>query len=311
MVSGWMVITAACRKPSGNYSTILCRVLPGPQAWFSRCSTISRFTLVRRQSARSCGGPAKSGIARGLADMALLDFETALGRLVRAPDSSAPPGSLHLNDGEVSSLEILKASSGLRFTIGVQRSWCVGRASRAAFLTLSILPRDLRRQVLDQWTEAGGGTSSFFAAEAEAFLEFIASRLPNPSHELTTCRFEQATLRAGEQAPGFTPPDPDLLLAPTRALRRGRYAGMAVFHGEPCAIIEAVMKHHALPPVSADATTLLFGPGLDRLWRVASPGEVALWQKLTATVPFSSLIREGYDRDDLAPMLYAGIVEFA
>jgi len=241
--------------------------------------------------------------------MALLDFETALGRLVRAPSASASLRSLDLNDGEIRCLEALRASAGFRFTIGVQRSWCVGRAARAAPLTLSVLPQDLRRRLLDQWTEAGGGTSSFFAIEGETFLDFIASRLPNPSHELTACRFEQATLRANQQAIGFTPPDADLLLVPGCALRRGSYGGMVVFHGEPHAIIEALEKHQALPPVSADVTTILFGPGLDRLCRVASPREVALWERLAAPVPLTSLLREGHSRNDLVAMLQAGILE--
>jgi hypothetical protein len=242
--------------------------------------------------------------------MALLDFETALGRLVRAPNAPASLRSLDLDDGEISCLEALKASSGFRFTVEVQRSWCVGRAERAAPLTLSVLPKELRRRLLDQWTETGGGTSSFFAIEGENFLDFIASHLSNPSHELTACRFEQATLRANEQAIGFTSPD-DLLLAPGCAVRRGSYAGMVAFHGEPHAIIDALVKHQALPPVSADVTTILFGPGLDRLCRVASPREVALWERLSAPVPFTSLLREGHNRNDLARMLRAGIVELA
>lgn len=242
--------------------------------------------------------------------MGLLDFETALGRLVRAPNAPASLSSLGLDEGETSCLETLKASAGFRFTIEVQRSWCVGRAAQAAPVTLSILPQGLRRRLLDQWTAGGGGTFSFFSVEGEAFLEFIASRLPNPSHELTACRFEQATLRSNDKAIGFTPPDPNLLFAPACALRRGCYAGMAAFHGEPYVIIEALLKHQELPPLTADATTLLFGPGLDRLCRVASPREVALWQKLNVPVRYTSLLREGHDRNELVAMLQAGIVEF-
>lgn len=242
--------------------------------------------------------------------MALLDFEIALGCLVRAP-KAASPRSLHLTDTEISCLETIQASAGFRFTVEVQRSWCIGRAMRAGALTLALLSDDLRRQLLDQWIEAGGGTSSFFAAESEALLEFIASRLPDPSHELTVCRFEQATLRANQYVTDFPAPAPDLSSATEGALRRGRYAGMAVFYGEPYAIIEALVKHRALPPVSSDVTTMLFGPGLDRLCRVAAPREVALWQKLTAPIPLSNLLREGYSRDDLVPMLHAGIVEIA
>jgi hypothetical protein len=243
--------------------------------------------------------------------MALLDFETALGRLVRAPNATDQLRSLDLTAGEVSCLETLKASAGFRFTVEVQQSWCIGRAARAGSFTLSILTGELRRRLLDQWTETGGGTSSFFAAEAEVFLEFVASHLPNPSHELTACRFEQATLRANERAVGFTPPDPDLLRAPGCALRRGRYAGMAAFYGEPGAIIDALLKHQEHPPVSVDATTMLLGPGLDRLCRVASPREVTLWQKLSASVSVASLLQQRYSHNDLALMLREGIVEFA
>lgn len=243
--------------------------------------------------------------------MALLDYQTALGRLVRAPDGTDPLRSLRLDEGERSCIEALKASAGYRFTIGVQRSWCVGRAARAGSLTLSILPEDLQRHLLDEWTEAGGGTSSFFAAEAEAFLDFIASRLPHPSHELTACRFEQATLRANEQAVGFTPPDPDRLQAPRCALRRGQHAGLVAFYGEPHAIIAALIQHQTLPPMSAVATAILFGPGLEDLWRVASSREVALWEMLTAPVLVTSLLRDGYSRGHLAAMLRMGLVEFA
>lgn len=240
--------------------------------------------------------------------MALLDFERALGTMVRTRHA-APPRSPHLNDAENSCLEILAASPGFRFTLEVQRSWCVGRATRAGSLTLSILPDELRRQVLDEWLDAGGGTSSFFAAESEAFLEFIASHLPDPSHELTACRFEQATLRTNLQVAAFQTPDPDLLAAPGCLLRRGPYAGMAAFHGEPHAIIEALVKHEPLPPLAADVTTMLFGPGLNRLCRVASQREVALWRKLASSIPMGDLLREGYDRDDLVPMLQAGIAQ--
>ena len=163
----------------------------------------------------------------------------------------------------------------------MQRSWCLRRAERAGFFTLSILPEEVRRGLLEQWILGGGGTSSFFATESDTLLEFIASRLPDPSHQLTACRFEQATLRAN-QAVGFTPSDLELPLSrPSSmryALRRGRYAATATFHGDPHEIIGALMNHRPLPAVSAEATTMLFGPGLERLCRVASPLEVALWR---------------------------------
>ena len=53
-------------------------------------------------------------------------------------------------------------------------------------------------RLIDDWIACGGGTSSFEAIEAEAMLEFIAGRLPTPSHEWTVCRFEQAAMRVHE-----------------------------------------------------------------------------------------------------------------
>lgn len=243
--------------------------------------------------------------------MPLLDFETALGRLVRDPQAAAPFRSLHLDESEAARLESIRAGAGFRFTAGVQRSWCVGRSERAATLTLSILPEALRRRVLDEWVDAGGGTSSFFAGEADALLEFIAGRLPDPSHELTVCRFEQATRRASEGTNGFRASAPEASLTPGSTLRRGRFAGMVIFHGRPEDIIAAVLSNRPLPPVSPlDAVPVLFGPGLEGLWRTASPRETALWEMLASAVSPGVLKDRGYGHDDFAPMLREGLLEF-
>jgi len=240
--------------------------------------------------------------------MALLDFEIALGNLVRA-GKAVPLSTLRLDAAEISCLEALKASAGLEFTAGVQRSWCIGRATRAGSFSLSVLSKDRRSQLLNEWVEAGGGTSSFFAAESEALLEFIAGRLPHPSHELTACRFEQATLRANRNSDDFRAQDSDILSAAECVVRRGRYAAMVAFYGEPSAIIEALVKNEASQPISVDTTNMLFGPGVDRLCRVASTRETELWQRLTETMPIDGILGEGYSRDDLAPLLREGIVE--
>ena len=243
----------------------------------------------------------------GELSMALLDFEIALGNLVRAR-STVPLSALHLDAAEISCLESLKTSAGFEFTVGVQRSWCVGRATRAGSFSFSVLSKEQRRQLLDEWVEAGGGTSSFFAAESEALLEFVAGRLPHPSHELTACRFEQATLRANQSSGGFVAPDDGILFDPGCTVRRGPHAAMVAFYGEPSAIVQALVKNEGLPSMSADTTNMLFGPGLDRLWRVASARETELWQRLAETTPLSAILSEGYSRGDLAPLLREGIV---
>lgn len=105
----------------------------------------------------------------------------------------------------------------------------------------------------------GGGTASFFAAEAEAFLSFIAERLPVPSHALTLCRVEQATLRAQEGALGFTKPDLSRLDSPGCALRAGRYAALVRFHAPPRLVLAAIERLVATGIVEAFKGTIVTG----------------------------------------------------
>jgi hypothetical protein len=128
--------------------------------------------------------------------MALLEYQIALGRRLRAAgrDAAAP-----LTDyAQRAEIAALVGSPDFCFTRGVQRSWCRGRSAEMARLTLSILPRQQRLRLVDDWVERGAGTALDPAIEMDAFLEFVASRLPDPSHQLTVCRMEQAVHRASE-----------------------------------------------------------------------------------------------------------------
>jgi hypothetical protein len=229
--------------------------------------------------------------------------------MVRTSGGADPLCGLSLDAGERAYLETMKASAGFRFTVGVQRSWCVGRAKRAGQLTLSILSEPLRRSLLEEWTESGGGTSSFFQAEAEALLNFIASRLPDPSHERSACRFEQATLRASSASENFTPPDPDFVDLPGMELQRGRSATVVLFHGKPEAILEALLLHRPVPSIMPVGTPMLFAPGLEGLCRIASPREADLWEKLARPVSREVAIGWGYTREELLSLLQVGAVE--
>jgi len=242
--------------------------------------------------------------------MSLQDFQTALGRLVRAPDGRDPLRSLCLDARELSCIERLPQSAGLRFTVDVQRSWCIGRTMNAGTLTLSILTDDVRRPLLDAWTGSGGGTSSFFASEADALFDFIAARLRDPSHELAVCRFEHATLRANEGAAFFVPPVLASLDLRGCVLRRGLNGRMVFFSGHPGSILDALLTRKPLPPLSSEMTAVVLGPGLDRLWRLASLHEVQLWERLAEPVLFTSLTQEGFQRDAIESMLRAGVLDY-
>jgi hypothetical protein len=156
-----------------------------------------------------------------------------MGRLMRSAAAPDALQDLSLDEKERSCIHAMKRSAGYHFTLGVQRSWCVRRAGRASLQTLSMLPAELRRRLIDDWIACGGGTSSFEAIEAEAMLEFIAGRLPTPSHEWTVCRFEQAAMRVHEGTFSFETPDTSTLDASGTVIRRGRYAGRADFYGGP------------------------------------------------------------------------------
>ena len=181
----------------------------------------------------------------------------------------------------------------------------------AIHYTLLVLPAKLRRSLINEWVDSGRGTSSFVAVEADALLEFIASRLPDPSHELTVCRFEQATIRANDGRFAFRVPEISALSSPGCMIRRGRFAGLTEFYSEPHLMMEALSNQRLFPPMSSVAeVTLLFGPGLEELCRPASPGEVILWEKVASPMNVSSLLQEGYRQIDIERLFIDGILEF-
>src|SRR3954452_8554035 len=132
--------------------------------------------------------------------MALLEFQTVLGRMLREQKSDTHLHGVNLDEGERQYFESLRETDEFRFYASVQRSWCIARAAKSASLTLSLLPKEKQERLLDEWVDSGAGAASFHGIEAESFLEFIAGQLIDPSHELTVCQFECATLRASNAA---------------------------------------------------------------------------------------------------------------
>ena len=243
--------------------------------------------------------------------MSLRDFQNAIGRMVRVSDGSDPFRHAGLTSEERGYLSTLKENSGFRFTVKVQRSWCAGRAAKAAFLTLSILPEETRRLLLNEWTGSGGGTRSFVGSESAAFLEFIAQHLTDPSHELTVCMLELAALRASEGARYFERPNPLGLDSQQCRLQRSPHAGLVRFHAQPQEVLDALIRKEPLPPISPQATTFLFGPGLDRLHRVASRTDVRVYERLASPMPAAALFGEGCNRGSIQDLLEGGVVEYA
>jgi hypothetical protein len=168
--------------------------------------------------------------------------------------------------------------SGFHFTSQVQHSWCTRRAVNEGLLTLSILRDDMRQRLLMAWTKS-----------ADSLLDFIAVHLPDPSAELTVCRFEQMALRAHRAAADFKAPD-RALFDPRRILRRGEHAGLAVF---------------------PEGRALLIAPGMTALCRIASPFEKRLWARLESRCPAAALLEEGLPREAMEGMLGIGALAYA
>ena len=240
--------------------------------------------------------------------MSLLGFQTALARHILPPGTGDDLEPAELSAAEIGRLEALFDSPGLRVTAGIQRSWCEGRAFKAAPFTLSALSPARREDLVAAWVKAGGGAHSFPASEADAFLDFIVGFLTDPSHELTVCRIEQALARATAGALGFNPPDLAALEEAHTVLRASHAAALVRFSAEPELLLQALAGKQPVRK-GADELEVLFAPGLPGLCRPADPAEVRLWRALASPRFSRDLLREGHGSDTIERMVLCGGVD--
>jgi len=246
--------------------------------------------------------------------MPLLEHQIALGRCVRGRGadpfaSLAALQEIGLDRGELAELDDLVHSSGFRFTRRGQRSWCEGRTGEMAQFTLSILSMEQRRQLVNDWVDGGGGTAFDPASEAEAFLEFVAGHLSEPSHAMTVCRMEQAAYRASEAALRFKRPDPSLLDHSDAILSVRKGASLVRFFVEPQRLFAAIEAKAPLPPLSDKCFLVLFAPGLPTLFRAANNEEVTIWEKLAYPIAVQGLSGDGFTRPAIEGLFRIGAVD--
>jgi hypothetical protein len=250
--------------------------------------------------------------------VSLLEHQIVLGRCLQAPgaDMSAASIADQLHDLAINRDELFRLvgtvlSPGFRFTRHVQRSWCVGRTAGAAQLTLSAVPVEQRRRLIEDWFDTGGGRALDPASEAPALLEFVARHLADPSHALSVCRMEQAAYCASAAALRFAPPALSLLDDPGIVLRTGEGAAMVRFFAEPQRLFGAIKSREPLPPLSDRPLPVLFAPGLPKLYRAATQEEEAIWQALVGPRAVRELSRDGQSGNVIEELFRAGAVELA
>lgn len=174
--------------------------------------------------------------------------------------------------------QIDSQSPGFRFTMRVRRSWCEARSVMAAREVLKLVP-DGGQRLVGEYVDQGGGLAWFQATESEKFLSFLASRLPEPSHALAICRMSQALMEAQRGASIFLPPAPR---GAGEVVVRGPYAALVWFYADPSDVMMA-LNGGELPPVGPPSHAVLFAPGIPKLFRIATEGEVILWNTLEST----------------------------
>jgi hypothetical protein len=244
--------------------------------------------------------------------MPLLQQQIFLGRCLLAADVEEVTGETSADfvtkPDDAASLHDLVRGPGFRFTRHIQRSWCIARTAGAARLTLSALAPEQRRRVVEDWVDAGGGNALDVTTEAAGFLEFVAQRLPDPSHALSVCRMEQAAYRASAAAASFTAVDPTVLDDPDTVLRTGSGAALVRFLTAPRRLFEALAGGKPLPPPD-DCFAYLFAPGLPTLRRPAREHEAAVWDRLSTPIAVRVLCDEGFSRPLMSELLAIGAIE--
>lgn len=241
--------------------------------------------------------------------MGLIDFQTVLGRMLREQNRDDHLRAVSLEEGESRYLNNLRDTAEFRFYASVQRSWCIARATKAAHLTLSLLTQEERERLLDEWVDSGSGTQSFFAVEAEAFLDFIGGYLSDRPCEFTVCQFERATLRANNGANVFVAPDAATLLRPDTWLGRGRYASLVRFAADQNQWQILDQQHKSLRDLFSAGLTVMFSPGLPQLWHEPSSEELDVWDALDSPTPVRTLLGHGHALETLERLFGEGAIE--
>lgn len=224
----------------------------------------------------------------------LSEFQTAMGRLIRAPAWGDAPlerfADLGLSEAETAQIAAALTKPSVAFQVNIQRSWARYKSGEGAAFTLSCLSAAQRASLIEGWVELGGGTDLLIMREGHAFLDYIAEHLPNPSHELSICRMEQAIHLANGGAVSFTPLAVDAALA-APLLTKHPEATLVDFHTDPNALLECTQQQRPLPPVGAHTASWLIAPGVPGLVQFANIEQIRAMRRLTQPTSPQALLQ--------------------
>jgi len=74
--------------------------------------------------------------------------------------------------------------------------------------------------------------------------------------------------------------------------------------------LNALTKREECPAISSEITTLIFGPGFDRLYTRATSNELALYDRLASPAAAIALSGEGFARETVQKLLNGGVIEY-
>jgi hypothetical protein len=102
---------------------------------------------------------------------------------------------------------VIERSLTARAAAPMQQNSRLGGTILSGVMILQLVPDTLRQRLIADFVEHGGGWPVLSAAENITLLQFLALRLPDPSHAYSLCRMEIALACASTGAEIFVEPE--------------------------------------------------------------------------------------------------------
>ena len=160
----------------------------------------------------------------------------------------------------------------------------------AAPLTVALLTRSRRADLVQAYLDTSACASLFFVPEAVGFLDFVLRVAAEVPHLPPVAGFERALLLARDAGP--RPPVPIRRLEPSRHVARHPAAAVVAFEADPARLIHALLADGPLPEPDEMPRFLLVAPGAERFWRCATRSERALFVRCAREQSVASLVHD-------------------